>query len=135
MIHPSAALLVISRFRVPADQRTAFLAGIATAMEVLAAQPGCRGISLGQSTDEGDLLVMRSEWDGVGPYRRALSAFDVKVHAVPLLSTAIDEPSAYEVIRHVDADGVHEAVSGLAADAGEVGLGSAAAATVRPVTS
>jgi len=54
---------------------------------------------------------------------------------VPLLSTAIDEPSAYEVVRHVDAAGVHEAVSGLAADAGEVGLGSAAAATVRPVSS
>ena len=135
MIHPSAALLVVSRFRVPTDEREGFLAGIATAMDVLAGQPGCRGISLGQSTDEGDLLVLRSEWDGVGAYRRALSSFDVKVHAVPLLSTAIDEPSAYEVVRHVDAAGVHEAVSGLAADAGEVGLGSAAAATVRPVSS
>lgn len=135
MIHPSAALLVVSRFRVPAAERGAFLAGMATAMDTLAAQPGCRGISLGQSTDEGDLLVLRSEWDGVGAYRRALSAFDVKVQAVPLLSTAVDEPSAYEVIRHVDADGVHQSVSGLAADAGEVGLGSAAAATVRPVTS
>ena len=135
MIHPSAALLVVSRFRVPAPERAAFLAAVETAMDTLAAQAGCRGISLGQSTDEGDLLVLRSEWDGVGAYRRALSAFDVKVHAVPLLSTAIDEPSAYEVVRHVDADGVHEAVSGLAADAGEVGLGSASAASVPPVTS
>ena len=133
MIHPSAALLVVSRFRVPADQRTDFLAGIATAMDTLAAQPGCRGISLGQSTDEGDLLVLRSEWDGVGAYRRALSSFEVKVHAVPLLSTAVDEPSAYELVRHVDSSGVHEAVSGLAADAGEVGLGHAAAPSVPPV--
>ena len=38
------------------------------------------------------------EWENVGAYRRALSAYDVKVGAVPLLSTAIDEPSAYEVV-------------------------------------
>ena len=135
MIHPSAALLVVSRFRVPDEQRPAFLAAADEAMAALAAQAGCRGISLGQSTDEADLLLIRSEWEGIGAYRRALSAFDVKVRAVPLLSTAIDEPSAFELVRHRDADGVTAAVSGLAADAGEVGLGGAAAASVPPVSS
>lgn len=135
MTHPNAGLLVVSRFRVTPDRRAGFLADAEAAMAVLAAQPGCRAISLGQSTDEADLLVIRSEWEGVGAYRRGLSAFDVKVTAVPLLSTAIDEPSAYEVVIHHGADGVQRAVSGLAADAGEVGLGSAAAPEVPPVSS
>jgi hypothetical protein len=34
----------------------------------------------------------------VGSYRRALSSYDVKVTAVPLLSLAYDEPSAFEVM-------------------------------------
>ena len=66
----------------------------------LAAQPGCLAAAIGQSTDDPDLIVVRTEWAGVGAYRRALSAFDVKVNAVPLLSAAIDEPSAYELVRH-----------------------------------
>ena len=39
---------------------------------------------------------MVTRWKDVGSYRRALSSYDVKVGAVPLLSRAIDEPSAYE---------------------------------------
>ena len=135
MTHPSAGLLVVSRFQVDPAQRARFLTDAATAIDALASQAGCRGISLGQSTDDPDLLIIRSEWDGVGAYRRALSSFDVKVHAVPLLSSSIDEPSAYEVVRHTDASGTVTASSGLAADAGIVGLGSAAAADVPPVSS
>jgi hypothetical protein len=36
------------------------------------------------------------EWENVGSYRRALSPYEVKLTAVPLLSLAIDEPTAYE---------------------------------------
>jgi quinol monooxygenase YgiN len=128
--HPSAGLIVLSRFRVPAGERADFLADAAIATDTLAAQAGCRGVSIGQSTDEPDLLIIRSEWDGVGAYRRGLSAFEVKVHTVPLLSRAIDESSAYEVVRHTDASGTSTFASGLAADAGEVRLGDAAAAEV-----
>ena len=134
MTHPNPGLLVVSRFRVPTERRPGFLLDAEAAMAVLAAQPGCRGVSLGQSTDEADLMLIRSEWDGVGAYRRGLSAFDVKVTAVPLLSTAIDEPSAYEVVVHHGTSGVERGSSGLAADAGEVGLGRAAAAVVPPVS-
>jgi quinol monooxygenase YgiN len=125
---PSPALLVLSRFSVPTDPagRTAFLGALTNALDVLGSQAGCRAMSLAQSTDDATLMLVRSEWDSVGAYRRALSAYDVKLHAIPLLSQAIDEPSAFEVVR----DGVGEnavlAVSGLAADAGEVSLGSAA---------
>ena len=82
-----------------------------------------------------DLLVIRSEWDSVGAYRRGMSSFDVKVTAVPLLSTAIDEPSAYELVRARVGTVLAVADSGLAADAGQVGLGSAAGPDVPPVAS
>lgn len=135
MTNPSAGLLVVSRFRVPDAERAEFLTAAAAAVDALAAQSGCRGISLGQSTDDSDLLVISSEWDGVGAYRRGLSAFDVKVNAVPLLSRAIDEPSAYEVVRRTDAGGTVVAVSGLAADADSIGLGEAAGPRIPGVLS
>jgi hypothetical protein len=34
----------------------------------------------------------------VGAYRRALSSYEVKMTVVPLLSRALDEPSAFEII-------------------------------------
>jgi hypothetical protein len=39
-----------------------------------------------------------TEWESVGAYRRALSSYDVKLHATPLLARSLDEPSAYEVL-------------------------------------
>ena len=131
----TASLLVVSRFRVAEEERAVFLAAAGRAVAALAAQSGCLAVSIGQSTDESGLIVIRSEWAGVGAYRRALSAFDVKVEAIPLLSSAIDEPSAYELVHHWTPAGLTVAPSGLAADAGAIGLGAAAAPSVPPVTS
>lgn len=138
--HPSPAspadhLIVISRFEVSEVDRAAFLADAEAALEALTAQAGCLAASLGQSTDEASLLLLRTEWAGIGAYRRALSSFDVKVNAVPLLSSAIDEPSAYESIRTWDGSGIVTSESGLAADAGEVRLGYAAGPDIAAVTS
>ena len=44
------------------------------------------------------LWVLQTRWENVGSYRRALSSYDVKVGAVSLLSRAVDEPSAYELV-------------------------------------
>ena len=134
MTHPSAALRVVSRFRVSPADRDDFLAAAGPAVDTLAAQPGCRSVALGQATDDEELLLITSEWDSVGAYRRGLSSFDVKMHSIPLLSRGIDEPSAYELIRVVDDAGVRTASSGLAADAGSVGLGHAASADVPSVS-
>jgi hypothetical protein len=41
---------------------------------------------------------MSLQWVDVGAYRRALGAYDVKVVTTPLLSRALDEPSAYEIL-------------------------------------
>ena len=127
-------LLVISRFRVSGDgPRSEFVSAADTALAALTGQAGCLAASLGQATDDPSLLVLRTEWEGVGAYRRAMSAFEVKVDAVPLLSSAIDEPSAYELVRDWDGSSMVAAPSGLAADAGEVGLGQASGGVVRSV--
>ncbi len=53
---------------------------------------------MGRNVDDPELWVLATRWEHVGAYRRALSSYDVKLHAVPLLSRALDEPSAYEVV-------------------------------------
>jgi len=124
----------MSRYRIPATERVGFLADLEEALAVLARQAGCIAASVGQATDDADLVLVRTEWTGIGAYRRALSAFDVKVTAIPVLSRAIDEPSAFETIRRWDDGHFVVSASGLAADAQQVRLGDAAAANVRPVS-
>ena len=88
-------MLVVSRFRVPAGDGVAFRADAHLAHGTLASRPGYVSGSLGRNLDDPELWVLVTHWESVGAYRRALSAYDVKLHAVPLLSRAIDEPSAY----------------------------------------
>ena len=64
----------------------------------LAARPGYHRGTIGRNVDDPELWVLSTQWEHVGAYRRALSAYDVKMQAVPLLSRALDEPSAYEVV-------------------------------------
>jgi hypothetical protein len=54
------------------------------------------GGEIGRNVDDPELWVLTTRWENVGSYRRALSAYDVKLSAVPILSRALDEPSAYE---------------------------------------
>ncbi len=98
-------MLVVSRFTVPETDGESFTTRAESALVALAARPGYRGGRVGRSVDDPTRWVMVTEWDGVGAYRRALSAYDVKVSAVPLLAESIDEPSAYEVLL---ADGIRK---------------------------
>lgn len=88
-------VLVVNRFRVAEDD-TGFRADLEAAHEVLAQQRGYVSGDLGRNVDDPTLWTMVTRWRDVGSYRRALSRYDVKVGAVPLLSRAVDEPSAYE---------------------------------------
>ena len=63
---------------------------------MLASRPATSPGTSARNLDEPDLWLLTTTWTNVGSYRRALSSYDVKVAAVPLLSQAIDEPSAYE---------------------------------------
>ena len=89
-------MLVVNRFRVTEDEAEAFRADLEAALAVLALQKGYADGRLGRNVDDPGLWAMVTRWRDVGSYRRALSSYDVKVGAVPLLSRAVDEPSAYE---------------------------------------
>jgi len=91
-------VLVVNRFRVPPPEAEAFRADLEAALGLLAARPGHLGGEVGRNVDDPELWVLSTRWADVGSYRRALSSYDVKVGAVPLLSRALDEPSAYEVV-------------------------------------
>ena len=91
-------MLVVSRFRVPVDDTSAFRADLESALEVLSLCAGFADGRTGRNVDDPGLWTMVTRWKDVGSYRRALSSYDVKVGAVPLLSRAIDEPSAYELL-------------------------------------
>ena len=68
---------------------------------------------------------MTCEWESVGAYRRALGAYEVKMHAIPVMYRAIDESTAFEVLRAVDPTGVSSGPTRRAADADEVEVGRA----------
>lgn len=95
-------MIVVNRFRVDQQDGEDFRARVLAAHEALAARPGYVDGSVGRNVDDPELWVLTTRWVNVGSYRRALSAYDVKVTAVPLLSRAIDEPSAYELVDHTD---------------------------------
>lgn len=119
-------MLVVSRYVVPEPEGAQFQELARTALTVLAARPGFRTGRVGRATDDATRWVMQTSWASVGDYRRALSASEVRLHAVPLMYRAVDEPSAYEVLLSVTGQGdVVEGWSALAADAGSVDLGEA----------
>ncbi len=91
-------VIVITRYSVPEADSEAFRTEAATAVAALAARPGFLRHRLGRAADDPELWTLVTEWEGAGPYRRALSSYEVKVAAVPLLSRAFDEPSAYELV-------------------------------------
>ncbi|MGF1648668.1 MAG: antibiotic biosynthesis monooxygenase [Kineosporiaceae bacterium] len=114
-------MIAVVRLRRPsgvADDGAAMIERARAALGALAVQPGYRWGVLGRSTDDPGLWTLTTRWHSVGDYRRGLSAWDVKLHAHPLLYEAVDEPTAFEVLLEVDSDGlVRETPSDRAADA------------------
>lgn len=120
-------MLVVTRYTVKATDGPEFLEQVRTALAAFAACPGHLAGRAGRSTDDPALWLISTEWVNVGAYRRALSSYDVKVHAIPLMYRAQDEPSAYELLASAGPGG--DEASGprsrRAADAGTIGVGQA----------
>lgn len=125
-------LLVVTRFRV--SDRMEFAQQARRALAVLADSQGFVEGAIGQSTDETDLLIVTTRWQNVGAYRKALSRYEVKLDVVPLLSTAVDESSAFELVHLRVGSDVTDTESGRAADADVANLGESAAPYVPPVS-
>ncbi|MFW6599308.1 antibiotic biosynthesis monooxygenase family protein [Propionibacteriaceae bacterium Y2011] len=89
-------MIVLTRFRVTADRTDDFLVRAEAAAAVLRARPGLLSLDLARNVDDPDLWTLTTRWADVGSYRRALSGLESKMVVVPMLSEAIDEPTAYE---------------------------------------
>ncbi len=91
-------MIVVNRFRVTEAEAASFRTDLERAHEMLSVQGGYVVGHVGRNVDDPELWLLTTEWEGPGAYRRALSAYDVKMAAVPTLSRALDEPSAYEAV-------------------------------------
>lgn len=89
-------MIVLNRFRVPDSDTDTFLQQGQAAVDVLSARTGFVSADLGRNLDEPTLWTITTRWQNVGSYRRALQGNESKMVVVPLLSLAIDEPSAYD---------------------------------------
>lgn len=89
-------MISLSRFAVAPDAVMGFRANAELAVAQFAASQGCLGAELVQSLDEPSQWAIISRWEQTGDYRRAFSGTEAKLVLIPLLSLAIDEPSAYD---------------------------------------
>ena len=88
-------MFAVTRFRATGDDADALAAAVAPLLAALGARPGFLGGELGQAADAPELWALVTRWDGVGAYRRALSAAEVKITGAPVWVHAVDEPGAY----------------------------------------
>src|SRR4029453_1759363 len=93
-----SAMLVVTRYRVDPSEATAFLPRARSVLAILSTCAGWQSGHVGRGVAGPTLWVVTWEWDGIGSSRRALSAPEVKVAVVPLLATALDEPTAFELL-------------------------------------
>lgn len=89
-------MIVITRFEVPEGETEDFLVQAEAAIAVLRRRDGLRSLDFARNLDEPDLWTITARWVDVGSYRRALSGIESRSVVVPLLSRAVDEPTAYE---------------------------------------
>jgi len=89
-------MIVLTRFRVPESTSEDFVTRARGAIAVLETQPGLESIDFGRNIDDDELWTLTTRWTNVGSYRRALNGMESKMVVVPMLSEAIDEPSAYD---------------------------------------
>ena len=91
-------MIAITHFKDDGDD---FEARAQAALGALAARPGYLRGTLGRSTDDPDAWLLLTEWENVGSYRRALGGYEVKLHATPLLASALDLPGGFEALLDV----------------------------------
>jgi heme-degrading monooxygenase HmoA len=88
-------MFAVTRLRADGDDGEALAEAVPALLAALAARPGFRDGELGRSADDPSLYALLTRWDGIGSYRRALSAAEVKITGAPVWVFALDEPSVY----------------------------------------
>ena len=85
-------MLAISRFR---TTDPGFRAQADEVVHWWSQREGCLSLEVVQNLDDQELWAIVGLWASVGAYRRSFNGYDAKLLLTPLLSRAIDEPSAY----------------------------------------
>lgn len=85
-------MIAITRF---ADQGPDFATEAAPVISWWSARAGCLTMDLVQNLDDHGLWAIVSRWESVGAYRKSFNGYDAKMILTPLLSRAVDEPSAF----------------------------------------
>ena len=88
-------MFAVTRLRATEEDGAALAEAVGPLLAALSARPGFRDGELGRSADDPTLWALVTRWDGVGAYRRALSAAEVKIAGAPVWVHALDEPGAY----------------------------------------
>ena len=88
-------MFAVTRLRVREEDAAELVGRCAALIDALAARPGFLSGELGRAADEPGLWALLTRWDGVGSYRRALSAAEVKIAGAPVWLHAVDEPGVY----------------------------------------
>ena len=87
-----------------------------TLLEVLAAASGYVGGYVGRSPDDPGVWLMVTTWRDVGSMRRGFGSFEAKVAAAPVMMSAVDRVSAFEVVVESTAAGVEIRASDRSGD-------------------
>lgn len=94
-------MFAVTRLRAPEQDAEALATAVADLLAALSTRPGFRDGELGRAADDSTLWALVTRWDGVGAYRRALSAAEVKITGAPVWVHAVDEPGVYLPARDV----------------------------------
>ena len=88
-------MFAVTRLRAQDEDGAALADAVGVLLTALSARPGFRDGDFGRSADDPGLWALMTRWDGVGWYRRALSASEVKIAGAPVWVHAVDEPGVY----------------------------------------
>ncbi|SFO59571.1 Heme-degrading monooxygenase HmoA [Geodermatophilus obscurus] len=88
-------MFAVTRLRVSPGSAGDLPADLDRLLAALSARPGFLGGESGRCADDPELWALVTRWDGVGAYRRALSAAEVKMAGAPVWLHAVDEPGAF----------------------------------------
>jgi quinol monooxygenase YgiN len=98
-------VFAVTRLRAEGKDGEALAPAVSALLTALEARPGFLDGELGRSADDPSLWALVTRWDGVGSYRRALSAAEVKIAGAPVWLHALDEPGVYLPVDNGDVPG------------------------------
>jgi hypothetical protein len=88
-------MFAVFRLRAAAEQAAELVSSVDALLAALRERPGFRDGEFGRAAEDPTLWALLTRWDGVGAYRRALSAASVKIAGAPVWVHAVDEPGVF----------------------------------------